>query len=215
MIIKKATSQSYIDLPVKVTLNLITFFQVLKICSMSLVLLNLTFQLSLVTLMQYQNLSGKMIINKSEGTKTDALTSYHGLHQFIPQPTHILANSSSCIDLIFTDQPNLAIHWGTHPSLHPNCHHQIIYCKLNLKIAYPPPYQRLVWDFKRANTDSVRKAIKIVDWHFMFLNKTVHEQVSVFNNELFNILFNYMPHKYITNDGKDPPWMTKCIKDKF
>ena len=106
MIIKKATSQSYIDLSVKVTLNLITFFQVLKIYSLSLVLLNLTFQLSLVTLMQYQNLSGKMIINISEGTKTDALTSYHGLHQLISQPTHILANSSSCIELIFTDQPN-------------------------------------------------------------------------------------------------------------
>ena len=34
-------------------------------------------------------------INTSEGNKIDALTSYHGLHQLIPQPTHILANSSS------------------------------------------------------------------------------------------------------------------------
>ena len=57
-------------------------------------------------------------INTSEGTKIDALTSYHGLHQLISQPTHILANSSSCIDLIFTDQPNLVIDCGTHPSLH-------------------------------------------------------------------------------------------------
>ena len=56
----------------------------------------------------------------------------------ISQPTHILANSSSCIDLIFTDQPNLVTDCGTHSSLHPNCHHQIIYCKLNLRIAYPP-----------------------------------------------------------------------------
>ena len=31
---------------------------------------------------------------------------------------HVLANSSSCIDLIFTDQPNLVIDCGTHPSLH-------------------------------------------------------------------------------------------------
>ena len=45
-------------------------------------------------------------INTSEYTKIDALTSYHGLHQLISQPTHILANSFSCIDLIFTDQPN-------------------------------------------------------------------------------------------------------------
>ena len=73
-------------------------------------------------------------INTSECTKIDALTSYHGLHQLISQQAHILANSSSCIDLIFTDQPNLVIDSGTHPSLHPNCHHQITYCKLNLKI---------------------------------------------------------------------------------
>ena len=154
-------------------------------------------------------------INTSEGTKIDVLTSYHGLHQLISQPTHILANSSSCIDLKVTDQLNLIIDCGTHPSLHLNCHYQIIYCKLNLKIAYPPPYQRLVWGFKRANTDSFRKAIKMVDWQFMFLNKTVHEQVSVFYNVLFNILSNFIPHKYMTIDDRDPPWMTKCIKDKI
>ena len=79
-------------------------------------------------------------VTSSEGTKIDALISYHGLHQLISQPTHILANLSSCIDLIFTDQPNLVTDCGIHPSLHPNCLHQIIYCKLNLKIVYPPPY---------------------------------------------------------------------------
>ena len=155
------------------------------------------------------------VTNSNEGTKIDALTSYHGLYQLISQPTHILANSPSCIDVIFTDRPNLVVDYGTHPSLHPNCHHQIIYCKLNLKIAYPPLYQRLVWDFKRVNIDSIRKAIKIVDWHFMFLNKTVHEQVSIFNNILFNIFTNYIPHKYILFDDRDPPWMTKHIKEKL
>ena len=41
--------------------NLTIFFQVLEICLMSLVFVNLTFQLSLVTLMQDQNLGGRMI----------------------------------------------------------------------------------------------------------------------------------------------------------
>ena len=154
-------------------------------------------------------------INNDEGTKIDALTSYHGLHQLISEPTHILANSSSCIDLIFTDQPNLVTDCGVHPSLHPNCHHQIIYCKLNLNIVYPPPYRRLVWDFKRANIDAIREAIKTVAWHYMFLNKTVHEQVAVFNNILLNIFTNYTPHKNIIVDDRDPPWMTKRIKDKI
>ena len=121
------------------------------------------------------------------------------------EPTHILANSSSCTYLIFTDQLNLVTDCGTHPTLHPNSHHQIIYCKLNLKIVYRPPHQRLVWDFKRPNTDSIRKGIKMADWHCMFLNNIVHEQVSVFDNVLFNILSNYTPHKYITIDDRNPP----------
>ena len=49
----------------------------------------------------------------------------------------------------------------------------------------------------------------------MFLNKTVHEQVSAFNNVLFNILSNYIPHKCIKIDDRDIPWMTKRIKDKI
>ena len=43
-------------------------------------------------------------------------------------------NSSSYIHLIFTDQPSLIIDSGTHPSLHPNCHHKIIHSKIDLKI---------------------------------------------------------------------------------
>ena len=117
----------------------------------------------------------KSDIDTIEGTKINGVTSSYGLQQLISQPTHLLANSSFCIDLIFTDQPSLVVDCGTHPSLHPNCHHQIVYCKLDLKFIYPPPYQRCVWDFKRANIDSIRKAVKMVDWHFMFMIKTIHE----------------------------------------
>ena len=36
---------------------------------------------------------------------------------------------------------------GVHPSLHPYCHHQIIYCRCNLSIEYSPPSERLVWNY--------------------------------------------------------------------
>ena len=47
----------------------------------------------------------------------------HGFKQLIFDTTHILPQSSSCIDLIFTDQPNYVTDCGTHPSLNKNCHH--------------------------------------------------------------------------------------------
>ena len=77
----------------------------------------------------------------TEFSKTANLTSQYGLKQIINQPTHILNNWSSCIDLLFTSQPNLVMESGAYSSLHSNCHHQIIHARFNLKIYYPPPYE--------------------------------------------------------------------------
>ena len=41
----------------------------------------------------------------------------------------MLENSSSCIDLIFTSQPDLSAELETHSSLPFNCHYQNIYEK--------------------------------------------------------------------------------------
>ena len=72
-----------------------------------------------------------------EVTRLKSLVCTHGFRQLIFEPTHILWNSLSCIDLIFTDRPCLVVvDSGVHPT-HENCHHQIAYCKLNLKIVYP------------------------------------------------------------------------------
>ena len=49
----------------------------------------------------------------SEGSQIDYLTTSYGFQQLISEPTHILKDSSSCIDLIFTDQPNLITDSGT------------------------------------------------------------------------------------------------------
>ena len=75
----------------------------------------------------------------TEGSKVANLSSQYGLKQIINQPTHILNNSSSCIDLLFTSQPNLVMKSGVHSSLHSNCDHQRMYVRFSLKIYYPSP----------------------------------------------------------------------------
>ena len=54
----------------------------------------------------------------NEGSKTANRTSQYGIKQVINQPTHILNNSASCIDLLFKSQPNLVMESGVHSSLH-------------------------------------------------------------------------------------------------
>ena len=103
------------------------------------------------------------------------MVSIYRFHQLISETTHILPNSLSCIDLIFTGQPSSPVDSGVHPTLHENCHHQITYCKHNLKTEYPPLCERLVWDFKRADVNPIITAINHVDWRFVFSYKNVRQ----------------------------------------
>ena len=122
-------------------------------------------------------------ITSPEAIDIDSLTTVRGLQQLIPEPTHLLPNSLSCIDLIFTNQPNLAVGSGVHPSLHPNCHHQITYCKFNLMIECSPTYERLVWNYEHSDENAIAKALDQVDWNFLFLTK-ISMNKSVFLTEL-------------------------------
>ena len=54
-------------------------------------------------------------ITTFEGCKIDIASAQFRLSQIIKEPTHILSNSASCNDLIFTSQPNLVMHCGIHP----------------------------------------------------------------------------------------------------
>ena len=105
-----------------------------------------------------------------EGSKIDATTSQFGLQQLINEPTHLAADSSSCIDSIFTSQPNLVMESGVHSPLYSNCHHQIAYAKFNLKIHYPP-HGREIWHYGKANVDHIRKTINEFPWEREFENK--------------------------------------------
>ena len=148
----------------------------------------------------------------TEGLKIDILTSTFGFHQIINEATHIFTNSSSCIDLIFTSQPNLVTESGVHSSLHENCHHQITYVKFNLNVIYPPPYEREVWHYKLANSECIQRAIANYDWEKAFYNIDVNKKVLLFNETVLNIIRNFIPHEAVTFDDRDPPWITSRIK---
>ena len=77
-------------------------------------------------------------VDNIEGTRFESMASFYGLYQIINEPTHFLPSSSSCIDLIFTNQTRLITDSVVHRSLHQNCIHQIIFAKINMIIFYPP-----------------------------------------------------------------------------
>ena len=125
--------------------------------------------------------------------------------QLINTPTHILSNSESCIYLLFTSQPNLISESGVHASLFQRCHHQIIYAKINLKIYYLPPYEKLVWDYSKSNITNIRKSFSQINWVNDLKDLNVNDQVDYLTRCILNVFTNFVPNKIITCKGKDPP----------
>ena len=54
-----------------------------------------------------------------------------------------------------------------------------------------------------------------MNWKTLFNNKTVNKQVSILNETIINIFFNFVPSKCVTFDDSDPPWMNDYIKNKI
>ena len=146
-----------------------------------------------------------------EGKSFEPLTSELGPHQLISEPTNTIGQSKSCIDLIFTDQPNLFIESGVHPSLHEQCHHEVVHGKLSVKSYAPPPYSRKLW--YRADFLAIRKSIEVYNWQESF--ETVRhpdDQVKILNEVLLNVCSNFIPNRVKTIRPRQAAWITQNIK---
>ena len=94
----------------------------------------------------------------------------YGLTKIIHEPTHLH-------DKFVTNS-------GVHSSFHSNCHHQIIFSECNLKINYPPPYERVVLEYDKADKDLITKLSTLLIWK------------KSFQRDVLGII-----HKCISSDG--------------
>ena len=150
----------------------------------------------------------------AEGRVIEDLLTSLNLTQIISEPTNFQPGKRpSCIDLIVTDQPNFVLESGTRPSLDPTCHHQIIHCKVNFRIPPPPPVDRKIWHYDKANTAAIRRSMLNFPWNQQLnLNSDVNCQVKIFTETLLNIMSNFIPNEIKRMVPRDPPWITKSLK---
>ena len=104
---------------------------------------------------------------------------------------------------------------GIEKSLCCSFHHDIIYGKINFRVPLPPPCFRAIWDYKNNNTSFVQHAIENFNWQYTFESKTINEKVQVFSEVLMNMLSNFVPHKLLKFNYKQPPWMNPKISSSL
>ena len=147
------------------------------------------------------------------GIRTNQIFCENGFTQLVNQPTYITGTGNSCIDLVATDQPNFIMECDIHPSLHTNCHHNVNYVKLNVSIPPPPPYNRILWHYTRANETAIQRTICNYDWtgNLEALD-SIDDKIGLFNSVILNTMKNFIPFDDKLIKPKDHPWITKNIK---
>jgi len=141
-------------------------------------------------------------ISDYPGEVISDVTTSHGLHEIISQPTHFYPGKTpSCIDLIFCSQPNLLSDSGVLPSLLPQCHHDVIHAKIDLNVKLPPPHKRSMWDYKNADVTSIRESLSLIDWGRCIQNRDPFNQVEFLTDAILNVFSSFCPNRSIT-------WMT-------
>ena len=137
-----------------------------------------------------------------QGTELAELGAQYSLNQIIDPPTHILPNSATCIDLIFTNETNFVIDSGVLPSVFPRCHHQLIFAKVSFTTFFPPVYRRRIWDFSRTNVNAIRQAVNSVDGDWLLNGLNTDERVKFLTVCVLNVFYN-LPNKVIIIRSKD------------
>ena len=130
-----------------------------------------------------------------EGSKADILTSSFSFRQIINGTTHILNNSPSCIDLIYTSQVNLVTESGVYSSPYANYHHQIRYVKCDFNAIHLTPYEGEVWHYKVAISECIQRPIANYNWEKAFCNIVMSKKVLLFNEAGLKIIRNFIPHE--------------------
>ena len=113
------------------------------------------------------------------------------------------------------NQTNFVLDNDILPFLHSNCHHQIVYAKLNLKsepLPPPPLYERLVWGNKNANTQLLNHTNKIFNCEKLLENNSVNEQLYLVNKAMLNIFHSFNPNEGIICWDKSDPRLNNKVK---
>ena len=149
-------------------------------------------------LMCTHNSGGLIVTQWLKGRDIENLLSSLGLSQLISEPTNFEANKNpSCtIDLIITDQPNLALDSGTRASLDSFYHHQITYCKINFNLPPPPHFERTIWHYHRTNISLLKRSMSSFPWlQHLNINQDPNWKVKTFTKIILNIMSNFIPNE--------------------
>ena len=151
-------------------------------------------------------------ITNTEGRILNSIFESNNFEEMIHEPTRIVGETKSCIDLIFTRNPFVFSEVGTREKIVPICDHLPVYGYLSHKVHRPKAFKRFVWNFDRADYDRFRTLLLHAPWQTCYQRNNVNATVSNWMEMFVSIAEDCIPHYEATIRPGDKDFMDSNIR---
>ena len=133
-----------------------------------------------------------------------------GLTQVVDRPTR----GKNTLDLLFTNRPSLISRLSILPPLTAKADHSCVLLNIDTKAVIPKKSPRKIYNFNKANWDTIKSAFSEYTVTFMATNfKDVQQKWNSFESKVIELIENHIPSKLYSGSKPTPkPWITKEIK---
>ena len=145
--------------------------------------------------------------NETEGKILDRFLAKHNLFQHVDKPTRTdpVSGRKSILDLIITNHRATVLSTAVSDRLHLNDHNTIS-ALLQFKLPKQKAYTRRMWDYAKADFNSLRASLAIANWDACFQTDSIDQAVENWNAILMDAAYTHIPNKMVTVRPNDHPW---------
>ena len=143
-----------------------------------------------------------------DATAPDLFANY-GLTQIIDIPTRITEDTTSLIDLFFSNNTEDIVCHGTLPRI---ADHDGVLASFKLNLQIAKVKTKLVYDYQKADVDSLINYIKSFDYETSVFSHPVVLQPEKFDQILKDAFAQFVPCKHVTIRPNDQPWSSSYTR---
>ncbi len=136
-----------------------------------------------------------------EGTELETTCCVHGLEQHVRSPTR----GNHLLDLVLSTFES-GLTCRVTPGIHDNDHDGVL-TKVKLAVPATEPVRRRVYDFKKADWQTLRTRLAEKNWGEFFEDKNADDAAQQFTTEVIAMVDACVPARWITDKVYAHPWL--------
>lgn len=152
-----------------------------------------------------------MLVDSNSAKLFNNLLEKYNLTQLVSNPTRVVNNSSTLIDVIVSSSADLVGDCGIIPMDHIS-DHSLVECTINIKKEKIPPLFRTYRDFSKFNHDAFVHHINSLSWQAFYNTQNIDELIELWNGSILSVFDLHAPLKTARITKSPAPWLTDNLK---